>query len=771
MAFWNESLNTFAALWLETLVRVCLQGGLALALAWAICRLAPRIPASGKCWLWRLAYLKLLFALLWLPTLDLPLLPALETPSSSAPITPLPAVAPSVAIPSLTSETALPATANSPAIAPVALAPMAVLPTIAGWLLLLWTGTLLWQSGQVVRQSVAVRRLRQSGKPLDGGQLDFWNVALSRELGLPGVPRLLASTATNTPLLIGMFRPCILLPESLLTTCTAEELRLVLAHELAHVRRRDLLWGWLPLLARLICSFHPLVRVAEREISMAQEIACDETALHTTGAASAAYGSLLVRVAACFASHPTQRFGMIGMTESYHTLKRRLSAMKSFPPAPRQYRVAVRFSLLSVGLAALLPWRVAAQAPVPPTPVTPATPPAPVATPAPATPAQAPVIPVTLPAPAAPAQDPVATPAIPRAAGARTLAPVPQADPSIPARASSAPSARTITRKAASRQRDRPTIIITREPKDSRTSITTSRSAITISSALGQKPTVVSVNTFPAASQTVVVNTTATENDNETETASSYPLAAPGRISASHSTSSAQGSVSTASGQRSVTVIAPRGAQEIRVNRGAVTITPSARGRSMRATDPFIYVSPEPKATPTRATDPFQQTTPAPAADPSAPRQRRRINRSSNDPAGVPSVVSPQPASDPGVLPPSAVGIPGVPSALPSATSPKAAPGVPSTPALPEIPDDPGIPTPAVPQATPGKSPLAPATPKTRASQDVQAPDTLNGVPILAKLPILGSLFRTTSSLAAPTRGVLILSDLPILGSLFRIQP
>ncbi|MCW3053633.1 MAG: Regulatory sensor-transducer, BlaR1/MecR1 family [Chthonomonadales bacterium] len=353
MALWNESLNMFASAWLETLIRACWQGGLALGLVWAVCRLVPRIPAAGKCWLWRLAYLKLLVALLWLPTLDLPLLP---------PADPAPAAE---TMASVTSTTVSIRAADLSADAMPQAALSFATPTFAGWLLLAWIGSLLWQSGQIVRQGFAVRKLRRASQPLNGGQLDFWNLSLSRDLNLTHVPQLLSSTATDTPLLIGMIRPCIVLPESLLSTCTADELRLVLAHELAHVQRRDLLWGWLPLLARFVCGFHPLVLLAEREIGMAQEIACDETALHLTGAASAAYGSLLVRVAARFTPRFSRGFGMVGMTESYHTLKRRLSAMKSFPSAPRNYRVAVRFSLCTLGLAALAPWRVAAQTPMP----------------------------------------------------------------------------------------------------------------------------------------------------------------------------------------------------------------------------------------------------------------------------------------------------------------------------------------------------------------------------------------------------------------------
>jgi len=446
MSLWNASLNTFAASWLETLIRACWQGGLALGLVWVVCRLAPRIPAAGKCWLWRLAYLKLLVALLWLPALDLPLLP----PADAAPAANFLALTPELTAPAADApeSASIAAAPDSLAItAPLAEVAPAAVPTVAGWLLLLWIGCLLRQGGQAIRQSLTVRRLRISGKPLNGGQLDFWNLSLSRDLNLTHVPQLLSSTATDTPLLIGMIRPCIVLPESLLSTCTAEELRLVLAHELAHVQRRDLLWGWLPLLARLVCGFHPLVLLAEREIGMAQEIACDETALHLTGAASAAYGSLLVRVAARFTSRPSQGFGMVGMTESYHTLKRRLSAMKSFPSAPRRYRVAIRFSLLTLGLAALMPWRVSAQAtpPVPtapptttpPVPTTPpaATPPVPVSPP----PTAPQALPPTPAIPAAPAAPPVpAAPSFPATPATPTAPPVPTT-PAVPARAQTTP--------------------------------------------------------------------------------------------------------------------------------------------------------------------------------------------------------------------------------------------------------------------------------------------------------------------------------------------
>src|SRR2546426_12374848 len=68
-------LNLFAAGWAGAIGRACWQGGVAIAIVWALCRLFPRLSGRIQCWLWRLAYLKLLVALLWALPLPLPLLP------------------------------------------------------------------------------------------------------------------------------------------------------------------------------------------------------------------------------------------------------------------------------------------------------------------------------------------------------------------------------------------------------------------------------------------------------------------------------------------------------------------------------------------------------------------------------------------------------------------------------------------------------------------------------------------------------------------------
>src|SRR5688500_16464597 len=70
-----ESLNTWAGHWLEAMLRACWHGSLALLFLLAVCHGWPCLPAAVRCWLCRMAYMKLLILLLCAVTVDLPLLP------------------------------------------------------------------------------------------------------------------------------------------------------------------------------------------------------------------------------------------------------------------------------------------------------------------------------------------------------------------------------------------------------------------------------------------------------------------------------------------------------------------------------------------------------------------------------------------------------------------------------------------------------------------------------------------------------------------------
>ncbi len=83
----------------------------------------------------------------------------------------------------------------------------------------------------------------------------------------------------GTPILLGIWRPLILLPPSILAHCRPEQLELILLHELAHIRRRDNLVLLAQRVAEVVFWFQPAVWMVSRWVSRDREFCCDQFVL------------------------------------------------------------------------------------------------------------------------------------------------------------------------------------------------------------------------------------------------------------------------------------------------------------------------------------------------------------------------------------------------------------------------------------------------------------------------------------------------------------
>lgn len=118
---------------------------------------------------------------------------------------------------------------------------------------------------------------------------------LAERLGLSRRVRVLHSTLARVPIVVGYFRPVILLPVSLVTSIPATQLEAILAHELAHVRRHDFLVNLLQILVETVFFYHPAVWWLSSRLRAEREYCCDQLVVSTLGD-PAEYGRALLAV-------------------------------------------------------------------------------------------------------------------------------------------------------------------------------------------------------------------------------------------------------------------------------------------------------------------------------------------------------------------------------------------------------------------------------------------------------------------------------------------
>lgn len=106
---------------------------------------------------------------------------------------------------------------------------------------------------------------------------------LSSALGLRRAVQLLESAAVEVPSVIGSLRPVILLPASALTGMTPEQIEMILAHELAHIRRHDFLVNLLQASVETLMFYHPAVWWISHAVRAERENCCDDLALAVCG--------------------------------------------------------------------------------------------------------------------------------------------------------------------------------------------------------------------------------------------------------------------------------------------------------------------------------------------------------------------------------------------------------------------------------------------------------------------------------------------------------
>ena len=268
--------------WFSIFLATALKSTVVIAAAWLAAALLRRHSAASRHLVWTAAFA----ALLALPFLAVSL-PPLHLPGT-------------LPLPSLTFQATATATASTEPVELQELHRVASMGVsnapphyidLSFWLMVLWMAGATAALLQMLAAAVAMMRVRRRASAFAGGGAE----ELSEALGIRHSVTILETPAGTMPMTFGLFRPAVFLPSGA-ATWSAERRRVVLLHELAHVRRGDVATHLLARTALSLYWWNPLAWTAWRSFLRERERATDDLVL-AAGARPTDYASHLLEVA------------------------------------------------------------------------------------------------------------------------------------------------------------------------------------------------------------------------------------------------------------------------------------------------------------------------------------------------------------------------------------------------------------------------------------------------------------------------------------------
>lgn len=168
------------------------------------------------------------------------------------------------------------------------------LDAILPWLVLAWSCGVLLLSLRAWRQWQGLKALVRMAERLPAWQERVSDMAA--RFGLRRRVTVLCSKVIATPALVGWIRPVILLPMAVACNFPAAQIELILAHELAHLRRWDPLANLFQVVLETLYFYHPVVHWISRDVRNEREICCDELALSVSGGSRHAFVTALAQL-------------------------------------------------------------------------------------------------------------------------------------------------------------------------------------------------------------------------------------------------------------------------------------------------------------------------------------------------------------------------------------------------------------------------------------------------------------------------------------------
>ena len=150
--------------------------------------------------------------------------------------------------------------------------------TVLAWL---WSAGVAVMILRLLRSWGTSHRLRSSARADVPQVWQAYFEHLRDELGISAGVRLLQTTLVTAPMVVGFLSPVVLVPLSVFSSLSSEQLRLLLRHELAHIHRFDHLVNMAQCAVEALLFFHPATWWISSQIRREREFCCDQAAVAT----------------------------------------------------------------------------------------------------------------------------------------------------------------------------------------------------------------------------------------------------------------------------------------------------------------------------------------------------------------------------------------------------------------------------------------------------------------------------------------------------------
>ncbi|HBE67962.1 MAG TPA: hypothetical protein DDW52_07415 [Planctomycetaceae bacterium] len=166
-----------------------------------------------------------------------------------------------------------------------------LLAVAVGWLL----GVITWSVYFVVALWRFSRQVAKWGRPASCEVQELTH-SLAEKIGVRRHVRVRVVDALIGPAVMGLGSPTIVLPCAIVGSSSLRQLRAVIAHELVHIRRGDLYWSAIQVVASVLWWLHPAAWLASRGLTLESERSCDEETIRRLGMRPAEYARSLIAV-------------------------------------------------------------------------------------------------------------------------------------------------------------------------------------------------------------------------------------------------------------------------------------------------------------------------------------------------------------------------------------------------------------------------------------------------------------------------------------------